>query len=492
MRHAVSASVGCMKDPGLLSEGRASPGAVRAFRTNRRSATRRSHLPAAVERRTWMADPGCRIVACVDIQPMGDRLVKSFRSTVLREIAVGRLERCIRTSDWICMLGGTRVAVLFGNGGHRLPPSVLGSRLGRAIGEHMVAGSEKLDLNVSICISAGAKDVQASDLARVAVATVRSLPGHAATEGTPSSPHALISVTHVPASVCETRPSLRTHSSESICVSPVVIRRLARRLVVPISLPDRPGTTDGPHPIPASSQGPVLPAREVPRVLVIDPTMSEGSSPRLSVEAVAVTARRLGALATVSSSSDPERVLLDLYVSEAHFAIVVLQADGRRALQVEHAGSPWDEPARLVGALRKAGTAVLAVGLGASAAAVATCVEQGAVGVFDADELPQGLVRLIRSITAASNGGFSDLPDLPGTRLPAPFSALVSLTPSERKVLFHMMNGKSATEIAESVVVSLPTVRSHIRSILRKLNVNSQLAAVAIANGVLAVDGLGA
>jgi len=32
-------------------------------------------------------------------------------------------------------------------------------------------------------------------------------------------------------------------------------------------------------------------------------------------------------------------------------------------------------------------------------------------------------------------------------------------------------------------VVSLTTVRSHIRSILRKLNVNSQLAAVAIANG---------
>jgi DNA-binding CsgD family transcriptional regulator len=33
-------------------------------------------------------------------------------------------------------------------------------------------------------------------------------------------------------------------------------------------------------------------------------------------------------------------------------------------------------------------------------------------------------------------------------------------------------------------VVSLATVRSHIHSILRKLNVTSQLAAVAIGNGV--------
>jgi DNA-binding NarL/FixJ family response regulator len=67
--------------------------------------------------------------------------------------------------------------------------------------------------------------------------------------------------------------------------------------------------------------------------------------------------------------------------------------------------------------------------------------------------------------------------------LPAPFDSLVHLTSTERKVLFHMMEGRAAGEIASELVVSLTTVRSHIRSILRKLNVNSQLAAVAIANG---------
>jgi len=68
-------------------------------------------------------------------------------------------------------------------------------------------------------------------------------------------------------------------------------------------------------------------------------------------------------------------------------------------------------------------------------------------------------------------------------QLPVPFDALVHLTSTERKVIFHMMEGRAAGEIASALVVSLTTVRSHIRSILRKLNVNSQLAAVAIANG---------
>ena len=44
------------------------------------------------------------------------------------------------------------------------------------------------------------------------------------------------------------------------------------------------------------------------------------------------------------------------------------------------------------------------------------------------------------------------------------------------------MNGLSAAEIAEQRVVSLATVRSQIRAILQKLDVTSQLAAVAMAH----------
>ena len=132
--------------------------------------------------------------------------------------------------------------------------------------------------------------------------------------------------------------------------------------------------------------------------------------------------------------------------------------------------------------------------MGATAAALAVCVEHGAAGLFHPDQLAQELVHLVsggsqgdqwneRRVYQRSRGVRPVTGQLPG-----PYDALVHLTPSERRVLFYLMEGRSATEIATTLVVSLTTVRSHIRSILRKLNVNSQLAAVALAFGTLSVE----
>ena len=60
----------------------------------------------------------------------------------------------------------------------------------------------------------------------------------------------------------------------------------------------------------------------------------------------------------------------------------------------------------------------------------------------------------------------------------APFQ---QLTPRERDVLSHLMDGRSAEGIAAASYVSLATVRSQIRAVLMKLGVNSQLGAVAAA-----------
>jgi DNA-binding NarL/FixJ family response regulator len=60
----------------------------------------------------------------------------------------------------------------------------------------------------------------------------------------------------------------------------------------------------------------------------------------------------------------------------------------------------------------------------------------------------------------------------------APFERL---TGREQQVLGALMEGKAAEKIAEEYFVSLATVRSQIRAILLKLDVNSQLAAVAMA-----------
>jgi two-component system, NarL family, nitrate/nitrite response regulator NarL len=60
----------------------------------------------------------------------------------------------------------------------------------------------------------------------------------------------------------------------------------------------------------------------------------------------------------------------------------------------------------------------------------------------------------------------------------APFA---QLTVREHEVLLALTLGMSADDIASSMYVSIATVRTHIRSILLKLGVSSQLAAVTLA-----------
>lgn len=55
------------------------------------------------------------------------------------------------------------------------------------------------------------------------------------------------------------------------------------------------------------------------------------------------------------------------------------------------------------------------------------------------------------------------------------------LSNREREVLGALVEGQSAEAIAQQQFVALGTIRSHIRAILRKLEVSSQLAAVAVA-----------
>ncbi|WP_435747045.1 response regulator transcription factor [Nocardioides sp. SYSU DS0663] len=56
------------------------------------------------------------------------------------------------------------------------------------------------------------------------------------------------------------------------------------------------------------------------------------------------------------------------------------------------------------------------------------------------------------------------------------------LTPREEQVLGLLMEGRTVREIAHVAVVSEGTVRSHVKSVLAKLGVSSQLAAVGLAH----------
>jgi len=58
------------------------------------------------------------------------------------------------------------------------------------------------------------------------------------------------------------------------------------------------------------------------------------------------------------------------------------------------------------------------------------------------------------------------------------------LTVRERQVLAHLMRGRTVREIARVSVVSEATVRTQVKSILAKLEVTSQLAAVGLAHSI--------
>ncbi len=53
-----------------------------------------------------------------------------------------------------------------------------------------------------------------------------------------------------------------------------------------------------------------------------------------------------------------------------------------------------------------------------------------------------------------------------------------NLTPKEKELLQHLVDGKSYKMIADAMLVSLETVKSHIKNIYRKLHVSSNAEAV--------------
>jgi DNA-binding CsgD family transcriptional regulator len=59
-----------------------------------------------------------------------------------------------------------------------------------------------------------------------------------------------------------------------------------------------------------------------------------------------------------------------------------------------------------------------------------------------------------------------------------------ALTPRELEVLRLLAEGQSPPAIAVRLVVSIYTVRGHVKKVLRKLGAHSQLEAVAIATRI--------
>ena len=207
------------------------------------------------------------------------------------------------------------------------------------------------------------------------------------------------------------------------------------------------------------------------RVLIVD-------DHALIAQGVAIALEGEGMVATVSTGPTIDDVVSAAEALRPDVVLLDLQLNGQ-------IGSGL----RLVKPLSKLGSAVVVLTGVTDEAALAECLEQGAYGLARKSE---PFDQLVNKVIAAANGEtvtpaherFALLDNLrvERRRQRERFEPFQRLTAREAEVLDRLMRGMQAEAIARDFYVSVATVRSQIRSVLSKLDVNSQLAAVALAS----------
>jgi two-component system NarL family response regulator len=119
---------------------------------------------------------------------------------------------------------------------------------------------------------------------------------------------------------------------------------------------------------------------------------------------------------------------------------------------------------------------------------IVAALRAGAVAWVRKDESIDHLLRVIRGVVRGETW-------LPPSELGAVLRLLIDdldnrrdcddllaiLTPREREVLFHLVEGAGRKEVAERLQLSANTVRTHLNSLMAKLGVHSTLEVVALA-----------
>ncbi|HEY2224015.1 LuxR C-terminal-related transcriptional regulator [Actinomycetospora sp.] len=143
--------------------------------------------------------------------------------------------------------------------------------------------------------------------------------------------------------------------------------------------------------------------------------------------------------------------------------------------------------ADFVGRLRERNWAVLVVSGSVDEPGVAAAIAGGAIGSVPKSSSFDVLLRTIVTaargepvMTEVEHREWVDLHRHYLARERELSRRLARLSRREREVLELLAEGQRAAAIAERLVVSMPTVRTQIRSVLTKLEVSSQLEAVAL------------
>lgn len=145
----------------------------------------------------------------------------------------------------------------------------------------------------------------------------------------------------------------------------------------------------------------------------------------------------------------------------------------------------------LVGPLTEAGAAVVVVTASTDRGRWGECVEAGALKVISKsgplDEILATVRRVATGVPVMSRDERTELLRVRHQRQLEQQELrgrLLRLSARERDVLGHLTLGRTVNEIASRETVSPATVRTQVKSILAKLEVSSQIAAVGIAHQV--------
>jgi DNA-binding CsgD family transcriptional regulator len=404
-------------------------------------------------------------VASIEVQWDADGDV----GRTLPQSALSRVQGAVRAEDRVCPVTANRLVVEFGPVANSVPPQVLGYRLAQALGRDLPSDTRSTSLAVSVGMATPAGYSRAADVTRRALAASSAGSSQLTRRpfaGTQPS-NALITVDGF-----VVRPISPTVPHRTAVHRRSVYRyRVGRSTTVLSALVPTRAATDRSPVGDLNGHGTGV---DPTTVLVVDPAADRPDEPGFATITAASMAERLGCRsAAVTASLDGVPPLaIDGFALDL---VVLVLEGGWSGLSSTWSTGAWGIPASLTAIYRAAGLPVLAVSAGAGAGAVASCVAQGALALFGLEHLPEAL----ESLAIQSGDDQAPGPEVP---FPPHFKALVNLTASERRILYFLTEGWAAQDIADQLVVSLTTVRSHIRSTLRKLGVRSQLAAVAIAN----------
>ena len=222
-------------------------------------------------------------------------------------------------------------------------------------------------------------------------------------------------------------------------------------------------TSTGPNPRSRADPAPG------PRVVVVDDHELLAHSAAYALRAHRIDARVVDVSTIDGIEADVRRVGADIALLDLHLGGLGLSTP-------------------LVARLSAAGIDVVILTGETNRAAWGACIEAGAVALVEKrcsfDELVDRLRRIIGGDAAmAAFERIALLDELNARRRDehARLEQFARLTGREEEILERLTEGLSADEIAAASYLWVATVRSHIRAILQKLGVNSQLAAVAAA-----------